>query len=150
MRLNILKDCQVVRASNAVAAGAANITNIAGIDCAGFDSICFLVEFGAIVTGAATSIKLQCSSDDASADAYADIAGTSVTVADDQDNKVAIIDLHHPPERYIKLYVSRATQNSTIEGVTAILYNGGVHPVTQGSTVMAASELHWFPIEGTA
>lgn len=150
MRLNAVKDCKFVRCKNAVAAGATAITDASGVDMAGFDSVCFIFEFGAIVAGAETGVKAQSSSDDGSTDTYADIAGTSVTVADDQDNKIAILDIHRPPERYVKPYVSRATQNATLEGITAILYNGNASPVTQGTTVMSASELHWSPAVGTA
>lgn len=150
MRINIGKDCKFVRCKNAVAAGAADITDATGVDTAGFDSVCFVFEFGAIVSGAATSVKAQSSSDNGSTDTYADIAGTSITVGDDQDNKVAILDIHRPPERYVKPFVARATQNATLEGIIAILYNGNASPVTQDTTVMATSELHWSPAVGTA
>lgn len=132
--------------STAVAAGAAAIDSLTGIDTAGYDGICFQVTFGAIVSGAATSFKVQVSSDSGSTDDWTDVAGTSVTVADDADNTVFYLDYANPEKRYVRLYISRATQNSTVNAVTYILYWAKALPVTQAAT----GELHVGAVEGTA
>ena len=151
MRLNFGKDCQIIRVHAPVAAGAADITDCSVVDTAGFDSLCYIVGFGAIVAGAATSLKAQQANDSGgSPDDFSDVAGTAITVGDDQDNKLVYLDLHRPQKRYSKLIISRATQNSTVDLVLAVLYNANVHPVTQGATVMAVSETHMGNAEGTA
>lgn len=144
------KPCQIVT-TTAGAAGASDITSSA-VDMAGYDGCLFLVAFGAIVTNAATSIKLQQSSDDGSSDDYSDIAGTSQTVADDKDNTSFVIDIRRPQKRYLKLVVSRATQNSTVGVVYAIPYNKdfSTSELSAAGTAISASERFLSPAEGTA
>ena len=146
---NLGKNVNVVRHSNAVAAGTSAITPSAGIDMTGYEGALFLFEFGAIVSGAATSIKVAASDDDGSADAYSDLVGTAQTVADDTDNKVFLVDVKLPQKKWLKGLVLRATQNATLEGITVLLYGSRVKPVTQGATV-GGSESFTSPEEGTA
>ena len=148
--INLSKETKIIRHSPAVAAGTSTITPSAGVDCHGYESCLFIVAFGTIVTSAATSIKVQQSSDDGVADGYSDLLGTSVTIADDQDNKLAYIEIVRPEKRYLKLIVSRATQNSTVDGVVAVLSGAKYAPTTHDTTVITTSETHFWPIEGTA
>jgi hypothetical protein len=116
---------------------------------AGFEGVLFIVPLGTIVTNAVTSLKVQQSSDDAAADDYTDLTGTSQTIADDADNGLRYVDIYRPGKRYLKLVVSRATQNATIGGIVAIQYNGkGPRPRTHGTGV--SGEIFNWPIEGTA
>ncbi len=119
-------------------AGAAGATSINGsiIDCSGFDGCAIAVHFGAIVAGAATSIKAQAGNDSGLSDA-ADIAGTSVTIADTDDDKVFYIDVQRPQKQYLRLVVSRATQNATLTAVY-LLYDSKVEPVSQAAAVAGA------------
>jgi len=113
-----------------VSAGAAGTTDIEGsaIDTANFDGVQFVVQLGAIVSGAVTSLKLQeCATSGVN---YTDVANTSITVADDDDNEIRYLDYHRPAERYVRLYVDRATQNATLTAV-AIAYGAKSQPVTQ-------------------
>lgn len=140
---------KVIRIMNGVAAGTSAQTSSA-VDMAGFDAVKFYSLFGAITSGAATSVKVQQSSDDASADAYADLEGTSVTVADDDDNQVVVHDIISPRERYLKVVISRATQNAVIDGVIAVLYKARAAAPTNDATTVVAREIHVAPAEGTA
>ena len=118
---------------------------------AGWEGVTFLVPLGAIVGGAVTSIKVQQSSDDGGSDDYTDVSGSAVTIADTDDDKLKYIDVLRPGKRYLKLIVSRATQNATIGGVIAIqrfarsVTGSGV---TQGTNV--AGEAWTGAAEGTA
>lgn len=150
VNLNVHKGIDVVRHSNTVAAGVTTITPSAGIDMAGWEGCIFVAELGAIVAGAATSVEVHQSSDDGVADAYTALAGSKVTVADTDDNKVAVVTIHRPQERYLKMVVNRATQNATLEGITAILYGPRVLPVTMTAAQVLGNELHVSPAEGTA
>ena len=146
MASNLLKNAEFVRVENAVAAGTTSVESD-GVDINGFESIVFIVALGAITTGAATSVKLQQSTDNSS---FADLEGTSITVADDDDNQIALLEIHRPRERYVRAVVSRATQNAVVDGIFAIKHNGTRYaPITQGATVVAA-EVHASPAEGTA
>ena len=116
--------------------GAAAATAITGttIDTQGFQGVLFVVQIGAIVANAVTSIKVQHDNDSAMG-TVADVAGTSQTIADNDDEKVLYIDLAKITKRYVRLYVSRATQNATVTA-TALLYNAGSAPTTQGTGVI--------------
>lgn len=144
---NLTKDAKLSRVSNAVAAGTTTI-NSTSIDMQNFESATFIVAFGAIVAGAVTSIKVQQSSDNGSSDAWADLTGTSVSVADTDDNGLKFVEIARPRERYVRCVVSRATQNATVDGIVAIQTNAREMPVTHASGV--AGELHVSPAEGTA
>jgi hypothetical protein len=107
------------------------------------------VPLGAIVGGAVTSLKVQQSSDDAATDDYSDVAGTSQTIADTDDDKLKYVDVLLPQKRYLKLLISRGTANATIGGILAVLYDAkGARPITQGTSV--AGEQFVGPAEGTA
>lgn len=131
--------------------GAAGTTTLTseGVDTAGFEAVLLRVAFGAIVTNAVTSIKAAQSSDDGSTDAYSDILGSSITVADDDDNQVFEIDLYRPGKRYVEVIVSRATQNATVDYMEAILYRPIHQPPTQ-TAIIGGVEISNTPAEGTA
>jgi len=136
-----------------VAAGAAAQTAISctAVNMTGFDGCLFLVPFGAIVSGAATSIKLtQC---DTVGGSYADLTGTSQTVGDTDDNKTFVVDIQQPVEQFLKLEISRATQDATVGAVIAIPYHkssrGTVLPVA-GTNAIGGVERFTAPAEGTA
>lgn len=140
---------KVIRVMNGVVAGTTDQTSSA-IDTLGFDGVKIYSAFGTITSGAVTSVKVQQSSDDASADAYADLEGTSITVADDDDNQVVVHDIYRPRERYLKVVIDRGTQNAVIDGIIAVLYGGRVQPATNDASTVVSREVHASPAEGTA
>jgi len=145
------KPCQIVT-TTAGAAAATDITSSA-VDMADYDGCLFLVAFGAIVTNAVTTIKLQQSDDSGgSPDDFSDIVGTSQTVADDKDNTSFVIDFRRPQKRYLKLIVTRATQNATVGAVYAIPYNKGSRSadISAAGTAISGSERFLNVAEGTA
>jgi len=147
--MNLSKESKLTRISNAVAAGVTTITS-AAVDTKGFGGCLLVAAFGAIVAGAATSVKAQQSSDDGVGDAYSDLAGTSVTVADTADNQLVYVDVVRPTKRWLKLIVLRATQNATLDGIVACLYDPKAIPTTHDATTVAGGETHVSPDEGTA
>lgn len=140
---------KVIRVMNGVTAGTTDQTSSA-IDTLGYDGVKIYTAFGAITSGAVTSVKVQQSSDDASADAYADLEGTSITIADDDDNQVAVHDIYRPRERYLKVVVDRGTQNAVIDGIIAVLYGARELPTTDDTSTVVSREIHASPAEGTA
>jgi hypothetical protein len=140
-------DTKIVQAIT-VTAGAAGTgaVNSTVIDMSGYGACCFIVQFGAIVAGAATSIKVQ--QDTTSAfGAPADLLGSNQTIADTDDDKVFYVDIRQPAKDFLRLVVSRATQAATVTAI-AILYRARVKPVTHGTGV--AGETFVSPAEGTA
>ena len=145
---NITKSAKLTRVINFTAAGTTTV-NSSIIDMKGFDSVTFLVGFGAIVAGAVTSVKVQQGAASNMSDA-ADLAGTGVTVADTDDNRILAIEVNQPRERYLRCVVSRATQNSTIDFGLAQQSKAGTEPVTHDATTVIGTEFHQGPAEGTA
>ena len=121
-----------------VTAGAAGTTDITGtvIDTASFGGVAFIVQLGAIVAGAVTSIKVQeC---DTSGGVYTDVTGLSLTIADTDDEDIRVLDYRRPKKRYVLLFVDRGTQNATVSAVAA-LYNAREQVTAQvASTTVVA------------
>lgn len=118
------------------------------LDMAGWDGVLVVAQFGTIATGGTNSIKMQSGAVNTLSDA-ADLAGTKITVADDDDGKVKYIDLYQPRERYVRVYVDKDTSNACAETVTYIQYKGLIQPVAAHGTGVAG-EAHQSPAEGTA
>ena len=146
MSFNLTTAGKVTRVMNAVAAGTTD-QNSSSVDMKSFDSVTFYVSFGTIVAAAVTSVKAQTSSDDST---FNDLKGTSITVADTNDNDVVALEIVRPLERYIRCTVDRGTQNATIDGIIAVQTRADKEPVTHDSSTVVGSEVHASPIEGTA
>ena len=147
--MNASQGEKVIRVMNGVVAGTSAQTSSA-IDTLGYEGVKIYSLFGTITSGAVTSVKVQQSSDDGSVDTYADLEGTSQSVADDDDNQVVVHDIYRPRERYLKVVISRATQNAVIDGVIAVLYGAHKKPTTDDTTTIVGREVHASPAEGTA
>ena len=149
MSFNLTKAAKATRVSNAVAAGTTDV-ECSSVDMKGFRSVTFVVAFGAITSGAVTSVKAQQSSDNGVADSFADLEGTAISVDDDDDNQIVLLEIDEPLERYVRLVVDRGTQNAVVDGVVALQHNAAIEPVTHDSTTLCDSEYHHAPAEGTA
>lgn len=130
-------------------AGVAGTTDIEGtvLDMAGFEGVLMIVRMGEITGNAVTSIKAQQGAESDLSDA-ADLEGTSQTVADDDDDQTFYIDLYRPTERYVRLYVDRATQNAVVAAANYIQYGPRKAVTSHGTGV--SGEAHAGPDEGTA
>ena len=114
---------------------------------ANFEGVLFIAAFGTLDAGAATGIKVQQGAQANLSDA-ADLAGTALSMADTDDNKLLMVDVNRPAERYVRAVVTRGTANAVIDGVIAIQYGTRVLPAVQDTSV-AGSEAHVSPLEGT-
>lgn len=144
---NLTDNVKTVRAKAASAAGATDIESDI-MDTLGFEGIRFIVPFGTITSGAVTSVKAQQDVANA-AGGMADIIGTGITVADTDDDKLVILDIFRPKERYVRCVVKRATQNAVVGEIIAELYRPGLAAVTKDASV-SSQEIHVNPAEGTA
>lgn len=141
-----VKITQAITPANGVAAH----TDIEGVilDMQGYDGVLTVVTFGSITGNAVTSIKVQ--QDTAvGGGTMADLEGTGQTIADDDDEKAFYIDLVKPEERYVRLYVDRATQDAVVASATYFQYKARALPVSAHGTDVAG-EAHNTPDEGTA
>lgn len=136
-----------IRQAITITAGAAGATAINGtaIDMSGYEGCLFVLQMGAIVGGAVTSLKVQ--QDTASAfGSPQDLAGSNQAIADTADDTVFYVDIKRPTKDFVRLVVSRATQNATCSAM-AYLYRGRQFPTAHGAGV--AGEVHVAPAEGS-
>jgi hypothetical protein len=117
------------------AAGVAGTTDIEStiVDTAGYHGVQFVLQMGAITSGAVTSAYVQQNTAN-STSGMATLAGTTATIADDDDGQYVVIDVARPAERYVRLVVDRGTQNAVVAAAHAFLYNPAVAPVTNSDT----------------
>lgn len=121
-----------------VAAGVTTISDAAVVDMAGKDVAVFIIALGAVTAG--TVSKVQIHGSDASGSGFAVLtADDEVTVcefaiADDDDNKLLVIEIIRPQHRYLRPVVVRTTQNVVIENISALTSNVRTIPVPAGTT----------------
>ena len=143
--MNISRGVKFTRVLDAVAAGTSN-QNSSSVDMKSFDAVTFAVGFGTITASAVTSIKVQGSDDDSS---FSDLAGTAITVADSDDNKIVLAEINQPQHRYVRVVVDRGTQNAVIDFAIALQSKANKAPVTQSASVLG-QEFAQAPAAGTA
>lgn len=131
---NLLSELKITRVKTAQAVATTDVTSDA-VDMAGFETVVFVVEHGAITDGT-PDIHAQQSSDDGGSDAYSDLEGTLVTVADADDNLITLLEIYRPQKQYVKCIVDRAgSTGSVVDSILAIQGFARILPVTQGATV---------------
>lgn len=131
---------KVTRCKNAVSAGSAPVADATVIDSRGFHSTEFLFLVGTIVSGAVTTAQVWGSEDvGGSPDDFELLAGATVSIADDEDNGVARIEVRTPTKRYLRPVLLRSTQNATLDGIVCIQHGPESSPVTDGATVVGAA-----------
>lgn len=123
--------------------------NGATLDMQGYDGVLMISHFGDIAGGAVCSVKAQQDTDSGMGTA-ADLEGTGITVAADDDNQIFIIDLYRPLERYVRLVVDNDAANNTEQTALYVQYSGSKMPIDNNVTDASTYELHISPAEGTA
>jgi hypothetical protein len=137
-----------VRKALAYASGTADRNGIV-IDTAGAEEVTFIVTFATIAAGAVTSVKVQQGAASNMSDA-ADLEGTGISVAADDDDQVFMIDIVKPLERYLRVVIDKDASNATAESAVAVLSGRRKKPCDNNITDETTSEIHISPAEGTA
>jgi hypothetical protein len=131
----------------AVAAGTSDCSGDI-IDTADCEGVIIVTGLGTITTNAVTSVKVQQNSVN-STSGMADLEGSSITVADSDDDGIVVHDIYRPRERYLRAVIDRGTQNAVVDFQLAIKYGVKLQPISDDATVIAR-EVHASPAEGTA
>lgn len=105
------------------------------VDMANYDGIRFIASMGTITAGAVTSLRVE-GSPSGTGD-WTAITGASVTIPDDGDDKVYIVEVYRPGARYVRAVLDRGTQNAVCNGIIAEQYLPRVYPVPAHSSVGA-------------
>jgi hypothetical protein len=131
----MLKDCKVTRVSNSQAASQTDIDS-ARVDMKDYESVMFVALLGDATSGSVLQLTAKSNAADSTSGSTTEKAGTQITAgASDYDNKMLIVDLHRPQNRYAYCSLAIDTQNCVVDGILAIQYNAKSKPITQGSTV---------------
>jgi hypothetical protein len=137
--MNLVKEVDSNWAAAAVAAAANTDDASAIFDMANYEGIKFIqVITDSVETGVATLTAQQNTINSASG--MAALSGAVVTGtagADDAlNNKLLILDVFRPLERYVRVRRQSATANIAFGEMIAIRYGGRVKPEAEGSTVI--------------
>ena len=147
--MQLSKATKLIRVSNAVSAGTSDVETTA-VDMQGWGGVRWITAFGAITSSAVTSVKAQQGAASNLSDA-ADLAGTAISIADTDDNKIVSLEVVRPQERYVRLVVDRGTANAVIDSVVAELFDPVSLPSSgDDSTTCVTGESSVEPAEGTA
>lgn len=143
---NFTNRVKTVRCLNATAVGTTTL-NGSIIDTAGYEGVRFIAAFGAITDGT-PNLQVQQGQQANLSDA-ADLAGTDVAMADTDDNKLGIVEIYRPRERYLRCNIVRGgATGSVVDGMIAELYGPAAMSVAADTSV-GAQEIHASPAEGT-
>lgn len=142
--MNLLKNVKISEVLAPVAAGSSIDSNSDVIDMAGYEGVVFVVPIAdSASTGVATLTIEQNTANSASG--MAALSGAVATVTsgenDDLNGTLLVVDVYRPRERYLQGVVTSATANIAYSNMIAIQYEGTKMPITQGSTVSAATQV---------
>jgi hypothetical protein len=118
------------------------------IDMSGYQGCLIIVKMATIEATAVTSIKAQTDTTSAFASAQ-DIEGSSMSIAADDDDQIFIIDVKNPPERYLRVYLTRGTAAAACSAVY-VQYGPDTMPQTNDVTDEVTTETHIWADNGTA
>lgn len=122
---------QQARSVNAQSAGTSTV-NGTGIDMLGFTGVQFICALGALNTTATVTMAAQVSANNSD---WGASGSNTTTCAANADNKIMVLDVWRPSARYVRPVLTRATANSAIDGVVAVLYNPSNVATSNHSTV---------------
>lgn len=135
---NLINYAKATRIANATAAGITAI-NCTSVDMQDFETVVGYAAMGTLTATQVTSLKAQSSTDNAT---WADIAGAVTANANDADsNKMLILEVYRPQQRYVRFVVNRATANAVIDSVVAVQYGPKKAAVTQDATTVSQSKM---------
>jgi hypothetical protein len=136
--LNFLKDMKFICVENAAVADTTTLTTDV-VDTRGFDSVAFIVKLGDVTaTSVLTLTGLTNDTNDTVTPVTLADPVTYTAAAADADNKLMILDLHKPRQRYVYATLARGTANAVVDGIFALLYNSHEMPLTVDASVIAS------------
>jgi len=135
----------LITSALATTTGGTSTVTSSAIDMAGYEGALCIVKFGTAAAG--NTLKAQASSDDAVADDYTDLEGTSVGVG--ASDEIVWLDIKAPRKRYLKFLALRGT-STTLDAGFVLRYGARQLPVDNTTAGTIHGEAHLSPAEGTA
>lgn len=139
---NFVKNNKIAEVMAPVAAGSSIDQNSDILDMAGFDGVVFIVPItDSAATGVATlTIEQNTANSDTGMAALSGATATATSATnDDLNNKLLIVDLYRPLERYVQGVVTSATANIAYGNMIAVQYKAAKDPITAAASVQAST-----------
>lgn len=130
--MNCVSDCRWALVSAGAAAGQTAV-NSSSIDMTGYYGACFIVTLGAVDATGTGTVVIAGSDNDSD---FTDLTGSSVAYTATDDDKVIIIEVVNPLNRYLRCEIARSTADSTIDSIVSCQHGATKKPVTQPATVV--------------
>jgi hypothetical protein len=110
--------------------------NSAAVDCLDFGSVTFLAHIGAITATGTIAFTVEGSANGSTG--WTAISGAARSIVATDAQKVVAIGLARVPSafRYVRLVSTRATANSALDAVTAVIGDGRLNAPTHGATIV--------------
>lgn len=140
--MNLLKNCKIMEVGAPIAAAANTDSNSDIIDMSGWEGVCFVCAVtDSVATGVGTvTVEQNTANSDTSMAALSGAsAAATCAVNDDLNDKLLIVDVYKPRERYVQAVRISATANIAFGNMIAILYNGKKAPVTADTSVLTST-----------
>lgn len=144
--MEILKDMKVTTALD-YASGTAT-RNGAILDMSGFEGVIAIVKCATIAGSAVGDIHWEQDTDSAGG-TMADLTGTAIAIADNDDDQIFISDLNKPLERYVRIVVTKNGAQAQAEDAIYIQYGPAAKPQVSAAADEVTIETHLSPVEGT-
>lgn len=106
----------------------------------GYDGVLFVASLGDVTVSSVLDLQCQGSAlANGSSPSTEASTGTLTAGASDCDDKLMVLDVVRPANRYVFSRLKRGTANAAVNAVLAILYKTRNGPVTQGSDVVKSA-----------
>lgn len=129
---HLSQEIKIVKVKAASAAGQTDIESDI-VDTQDYEGVMFFVTAGTIDSSGEQSLKIEHGDESDLSDA-ADVAGSSVAIADDDDGQVFVTDYYDVDKRYCRATITRATADSAFGEIYALLYGAKIKPVSNNVT----------------
>ena len=148
---NLLTDVEIRKVLNYTAASQGT-TDATIVDMAGYDEVTFICALGAVVNNGVVTFRIGQADTNDTSDMVVSTATSGAITSDGTtialSNKCLILTVTKPKYRYLEAQVVKATQDTTIDSVIAILSKPSAskgRPTVQGATVYS-SAIHASPV----
>lgn len=136
--IGLLSDMKVLMVEAAAAAGQTLLTTDV-VDMQGFDSVAFIAVLGDVTdTSALVLTGFTNDTNDTASPTQLAKPVSFTAGASDADNKMLVLELYKPRERYVYATLARGVANAAVNCILAVLFNSNERPTVQDATVIAS------------
>lgn len=141
MANHLLKDTKITRVANSAVAAQSEVDSSI-LDMAGYDGVIFIAALGDVTANCVLTLKVEQNTANSTSGMAALTGNATFTAgATDADNKMLVVDVIRPKERYVRAALTRTAANAVVDGIFAIQYKASTKPVTADSSVLASATI---------